>query len=70
MSEGGDVSEVGEVFGRSVHRRVSVELCENGYVVKYQAVSYQKTTERRRVFITNSDMLEFIEGYFSGEPKP
>ena len=70
-----NVTQVGEVWGRFVHRKLSVERCENGYVVKYSVPSggsdeWNKVSEKRKVFITNSDLLEFIESYFEGEPKP
>lgn len=75
MAEDHDVSRIGEVWGRMAHRTLQIERCENGYVVKYKKPSekpteYSQTVEARRVFITNADMLEFVERYFEGEPKP
>ncbi len=75
VSDNIDVSQVGEQWGRVAHRKASVERCENGYTVDYTRVAdepteYHRTVKARRVFITNSDMLEFLELYFRGEPKP
>jgi hypothetical protein len=52
-------------------------------VVKYQIVReapkkdplseeepYGRTVREERVFITNTDLFEFLEGYFKGEPMP
>jgi hypothetical protein len=63
-----------------------IKRCENGYTVEFdkpivrkqreQLGDYSKdveipgTTRETRVFITNSDLLEFVEEYFKGEPKP
>lgn len=75
--EGHDVSEHGEQYGRSSHRKLAIERCENGYIVKYRVVVpeaeksfYGNLTEKTRVFLTNTDLLEFAEKYFEGEPRP
>lgn len=81
MSEDRNISkveEIGEIWARPIHRKASISRCENGYVVKYQMTSSNfredqynpRTVDNQRVFITNDDMLEFIENYFSGEPRP
>jgi len=74
----GDVTQMGEQFGQQLHRSLKVKRCENGYIVEYAAESkkerddpfQQGTVQRVRVFLTNTDLLEFIEFYFKGEPKP
>ena len=77
MSEDFDVTQgVENVFGRAKHRKLSIERCENGYTVDYETVNqnpnheFKRTIKRRKVFITNSDLIEFVELYFTGEPKP
>lgn len=74
----GDVTQVGEELGRSLHSSLKIKRCENGYIVEYSTESKQEqrdqyspsTVQKTRVFLTNTDMLEFIEKYFQGEPKP
>lgn len=81
MSNNYDVSQLGEQWGREVHRDMKITRCQNGYMVKYKCQSdrkshpdredmYPRTKEVTRVFITNSDLFEFVEKYFEGEPKP
>lgn len=77
MSEDFDVTQgIGDAFGRAKHRKLTIERCENGYMIDYETVKEQpdhefdRTVKRRRVFITNSDLMEFIETYFSDEPRP
>lgn len=82
MEEDFDVTQHGEEWGRMLHRSLKVKRCENGYIVEYTApskeqdhsmatLSYRDTTvQKTRVFLTNTDLLEFVEKYFKGEPKP
>ncbi len=75
----GDVTQHGEHYGSPTHRTLKVKRCENGYIVEYNTIKEGLTEDdpyrnniiqKTRVFITNSDMLEFAENYFKGEPKP
>jgi len=76
MSEDCDVSQIGENWNSIVHRKAVISRCANGYIVEYDIRSQEKNSgffqvvRERRVFITNSDLLEFVEEYFTGEPKP
>jgi hypothetical protein len=79
MADNLDVTQEGEVFGKPAHRSLKIERCENGYLVKYKAVvepdpnavgRYTNLIEKTRVFLTNTDLLEFVEKYFKGEPRP
>jgi hypothetical protein len=75
MSEGHDVTQIGENWGQFVHRKLKIERCENGYIVRYSVSSkgddtYSRIAEKIRVFLTNTDMIEFVERYFEGEPRP
>ena len=77
---GEDVNVTGKVEGRGekAHRSAKVKGCENGFIVEYNAVEYVEipeshakgyhTTQRRtRVFLIISDVLEFLNDYFSIE---
>ena len=78
MAEDRDVTGIGDVWGKASYRKLSIARCENGYVVKYVVAKpiedvedrMFRTSEKQKVFITNTDLLEFVEKYFEGEPKP
>ena len=75
MDENLDVTQIGEVWGKFAHRKAKIERCENGYIMHYSVPSqkvdhYRATADKVRVFLTNNDMLEFLEKYFEGEPRP
>jgi len=75
MDDDLNVSQVGECWGQIKHRSLKINRCENGYIVEFERVSekddpHQRTVREKRVFITNSDMVEFVEKYFEGEPRP
>ncbi len=76
----GVTKAIGADWGRAKHRKATIERCANGYTVDYEIVTANLTkgeyqpqytsTRERRVFLTNTDLVEFLEKYFSGEPKP
>ena len=72
-----EVTQIGEGWSKMMHRQAKIKRCANGYIVEYQRVSGQEkgtygdgTVQETRVFLTNTDLLEFIEKYFQGEPRP
>jgi hypothetical protein len=60
--ENGYVVEFDKVVDRKTHRDLPMH--------EYPSPTEQVVSREKRVFITNSDMLEFVEEYFKGEPKP
>lgn len=72
--------EVRNDYGNIKHRSVKINRCANGYIVEYALLNpeydensnryQQQVLHETRVFLTNTDLMEWLAGYFPDEPRP
>lgn len=73
-----NVTGLHDGFGREAKKSLSINHCDNGFIVRYKTVNPSEkggefrevTIDRTRVFLDPTALIDFVASYFAGVVKP